>query len=665
MKSAKKIMLIAQLSIKNIYTNRAIYNPYLFAGGFAIFVYFVLSSIIYNDLVHTLRHSTYIYGLMIVGLVLLGIIMIPFLFYTHSFLLKQRKKEFALYSILGLGKGHVMLMLFFEAILSFGIVMIGGVLSGIILSKFLFLILLNLSGMPSNIEFTFNVKAFVQTGGFFLGLYIFIYIVSLRTILSATPIKLLKGQKQNDIMPKHPIIQGFIGMVMMMAGYIVAIQSRIESNIFSAFFLAVFFVIFGTYLLFRSGIHLLMQVLKRRKSLYYKSKNFITFSGIHQRVNKSSASLANICIFSTMVIITLICTVSLFRGRESIHAFRYPVDAQIVYDDGDYPNGRPRDVQPMLQEIERLKKIYGIEEVEVTEYSYWEKRTEINEDFFGLVRWMTKEEALDLNISVGELRPGEIMTFSTGPNLGFQELVFKDKVFPVQKELMAMKNISKARKHSFSYTLYIIGNDEEQLEEMLTRLNGENLPYYKHHYDIQIDPTKDKVYFSQETSQNEKFINSLKEWVDKDETFTTFTEAYDGAKDVQAMSGGLLFLGLFCSVIFIICFIIIMYYKQLAEGYDDRYNFDILQKVGMDQKEVKGTILRQIVVVFAIPLLFAILHTLMGLEMVITLFGTIGLYDERIIRWSGVGVIIAYSLIYIYIYFKTSKTYYRIIANDK
>lgn len=655
MKSAKKIALLLRLSIKNIYTNRSIYGPYIFAGAFAIFTFFVLSSIFYNDLVDELPHSVYVYGMMMVGLFLLGIIMIPFLFYTHSFLLKQRKKEFALYGILGLGKSHVMLMLLFESILVYLMVMVLGILTGALLSKFLFLILLNLSGMPTQIAFEFKGKAFLQSGVFFLGLYGFIYIVSLRSILSSTPIHLLKGHRQNDHKPKHPVIRGFVGMVIMAGGYVIAVLSQVDSSIFLDFFLAVLMVIIGTYMLFKSGLHLLLEGLRKRKKLYYKSKNFITLSGIHQRINKSSASLANICIFSTMVIITLVCTVALFRGMESIHAFRYPIDASVTYDDGVYPQSSKRDTAPMMKEIDRLKDEHKIERVEVTDYSFWQKRTYVNEDFFGLVRWIVKDDAIKLNDQVKELKPGQVMTFSSGPNIGFEELKFGERMYPVQKELTSMKNIPKSTKNVFSDEVYIIVNDENQAMEMIERSKEDASAYFKNHYDIEVKG---------ETS-NEAFVESLYAWVTKEEDVTiSFSNAYEGAREVRAMSGGLLFLGLFCSVIFMVCFIIVMYYKQLAEGYDDRYNFDILQKVGMDQDEVRGTILRQILVVFAIPLVFAVIHTFVGLEMVITLFATLGLYDDGLIRWSGIAVAMGYCLVYVYIYFRTSKTYYRIVSND-
>jgi len=663
MKSVNKVPLIFRLSFKNIYMNRAIYGPYLFAGSFATFTFFVLSSIIYNDLVYVLPHSSYVYGMMLIGLFLLGIIMIPFLFYTHSFLLKQRKKEFALYEILGLGKGHVMLMLCFETIFVYGMVMLAGIVFGALMSKFLFLILLNLSGLPTEVGFAFKSKAFVQTGAFFLGLYGFIYVVSLRRILAATPIHLLKGSKQNDNKPKFPFIRALIGIGVMGAGYAIAVTSQVDGSIFADFFLAILFVIIGTYMFFKSGLHMLMQNLRKRKGIYYQPKNFITLSGIHQRVNKSSASLANICIFSTMVIITLLCTVSLFRGMESIHAFDHPVDATITYVDGQYPEQKVRDVKDIEATIDQLKKEYGIKTVKLLNYSYWEKRAEYNEDYFGRVRWMTKEEALKLNADVKDLQPGHVMIYSTGPNVNFETIKFNDVQYPVQQELLNMHNIPKSTKNLFSDNIYVIAYDSEQIETMIVATPQQAPARYENHYDIVIQDQEQKDYFTQGDSAQAKFIHALYEQVNQEQDVTiSFSDAYEGAREVRTMSGGLLFLGLFCSVIFIVCFIIIMYYKQLAEGYDDHYNFDILQKVGMDKREVQGTILRQILVMFAIPLVFAIIHTLFGLEMIITLFATIGLYEEMVIRWSGVGVIIGYCLLYVYIYFKTSKTYYRIVA---
>ncbi len=260
--------LLPRMALKGVIQNGTVYYPYLMAGIFSAFTYFVFSSILYNDLIETLPRSEYAWMMLAIGRALLVIILIPFLYYTNSFLIKQRKREFGIYSILGLEKRHIGAMMLCETLMIYLMVILGGICLGSVLAKLLFLLLLKLSGLPVEVKFVFTWQAFKDTISLFLVIFLFQLICALVQIGKLKPVELLSGSKKGEKQPRWIGFYGILGLVILAMGYGISITSELDSMVFMNFFLAVFLVVGGTYLLFTSGSILLLRLLK-------KNKNFI------------------------------------------------------------------------------------------------------------------------------------------------------------------------------------------------------------------------------------------------------------------------------------------------------------------------------------------------------------------------------------------------------
>ena len=316
----KHLSLLPRMAANNIRKNGQVYFPYLGVSIFAMFTYFVFDLVKSNDIMDTLPRAVYVTMLVGIGFSLLGIIMIPFLYYTNSFLIKRRKKELGLYSILGLEKKHIGIMMLYESLIMYVIVVVSAIVLGLIFSKLIFLLLLNLAKMPVEVEFGISIGAITDTLGFYAFITGLNLLVNLIQVGKANPVELMSDSKRGEKEPKLIWLWSVIGVAALVLGYQMAVNAQLDSMIFTDFFLAVFLVIIGTYFLFTSGSIASLRFLKGRKKFYYRPENFITISGMLYRMKKSAASLSNICIFSTMVIITVVCTTAVYMGMDVIVA---------------------------------------------------------------------------------------------------------------------------------------------------------------------------------------------------------------------------------------------------------------------------------------------------------------------------------------------------------
>lgn len=289
--------LLPSLAWKGIMGSGNVYYPYLAAGVFSVFVYFVFTSILENDIVRMLPKSAYAWIMLELGKWLLKLILFLFLIYANGFLVKRRWREFGLYHILGLEKKHIGSMMFFEAVLLYTGALVGGTIVGVALAKLMFLILLRICRMPVDVRFVFEPEAFKDTMVYFGGVYLLNFVFSLCQVGRTRPLELMSGSKKGEKEPRFLSLYALAGVAALGSGYYYSVTSKLDSMIFTNFFLAVFFVIVGTYLLFTSGSIVFLRWVKTRKGIYYKPKNFVTVSGMLYRMKKNAAGLSNICIF--------------------------------------------------------------------------------------------------------------------------------------------------------------------------------------------------------------------------------------------------------------------------------------------------------------------------------------------------------------------------------
>lgn len=662
-----KWKLLPHMAIKGMGQNGNVYYPYIVAGIFSVFTFFIFTAIGYNqELISGLPRAAYAWMMLEIGKALLGIILIPFLYYANSFLIKRRTREFGLYSILGLEKRHIGMLLCLETMASYGIIMAGGIVLGCVLSKLLFLLLLRLTGLPLDIQFVFTWKAFRDTALFFAVVFLINLLYGLFQIGRAKPVELLSGSKKGEKEPRRIWIYGILGVLLVAAGYRISICSEVNSMIFTDFFCAVFFVVAGTYLLFTSGSILLLRALKKNKRFYYKAKNFVTISGMLYRMKKNAASLANICIFSTMVIITLVCTITLYRGLDSIGYYAYPYDVSADYGEGDLAE------EKVAEKVRELEGKYGIRALRTDVYDFrrfscGRKGNQFEtvgpdtkfEDTYG-VYLLTLADYNRLEKEDKTLEENQVLFLSEGSDLGLDSIEFMGMELPVAEELAQLYPFPKSGKSNFGTDFVIVVKDEEA-RNACARAFAEKNGIVDADAFVESGYQKVGILLEGEDSQKKEFVDELLVWLQGQEGFTACRNGVEGREGTKSMYGGLLFIGILFGIVFFMCLLLIMYYKQISEGYEDQGSFAIMQKVGMSDGEIRGTIHRQILTVFLLPLGGALMHTCAGMFMVDNLMAALNLFNNWMIIWWTFWVSLLFIVLYGICYLATARTYYRIV----
>lgn len=671
--SVKRILPV--MAWNGIIRNGNVYFPYLAAGIFSVFTYFVYVSILKNDIIKLLPRSSYAWMMLRIGKSLLVFILTLFLIYANSFLLKRRQKEFGLYHILGLEKKHIGSMMFFETILLCAGALAGGVIFGMVLSKLLFMMLLRMCNLPVDVSFVFYSDAFWETGAYFLCIYTINFVEGLVQIGKAKPIELMSGSRKGEKEPKFLWFYALAGVAALGFGYYCSITSKIDSMIFMNFFLAVFWVVIGTYLLFTSGSIAFLKWMKSRKSVYYRPGNFITISGMLYRMKKSAAGLSNICIFSTMVIITLICTITLSAGMNSLVHFVFPYDMTVQY--------REEKIVPeeIASEIETLENKYGLkaERVDIYDKIALEVRKEGNRfvmrqnvepgsagiDYYAddyILGIMVQDDFNAVEDEEVSLAEDEVLIYFSGEDYGYETVDFFGKEFRVQKEIDNFFPDPKAEENTFNARYLMVVRDR-QVQDMCVRTWAEANGVEDMDAFLNSGTQYVQILLEGADEAKEDFLNEFGEWCQSRPGFSRLQNGAEGRRNDETMYGALLFLGVVFGLIFFMCLILIMYYKQITEGYEDRNNFDIMQKVGMSDAEIKGTVHRQILMVFGLPLAGAVCHTAAGMVMVKGLLAVISFFRLDILFWGTAFVVVLFVVVYGVSYMATMRAYYRIVRH--
>lgn len=690
----KTMSLLPRMAANNIRKNGSVYFPYIGISVFAMFTHFVFGFILKNDIMYTLPRGMYAVMLVQIGYVLLGIIMIPFLYYTNSFLIKRRKKELGLYSILGLEKRHIGIMLLWESLIIYCVVIVGAVAMGLLFSKLIFLLLLNLAKMPVNVEFVIKPAAIIQTMTFYafvIGLNLFVNLVQ---VGKSNPVELMGDSRRGEKEPKRIGLWSLAGLAAMALGYRIAVKAQLESQVFMDFFLAVFLVVIGTYFLFTSGSIAALRFFKKRKGFYYRPENFVTVSGMLYRMKKSAASLSNICIFSTMVIITVVCTVSVYLGMESIVTSGFSRGFEL-----NFIGEGTVDREMLKQETHNLAVRHGVALEEELDYSYVEIRVyqagnlfQAEGDPYDYADWtrlslMTVEEYNRMENASETLQPGEVLIFCNGPDFASEIVSFAGTEYVVKKELTESRIRKKHTNDTLDAVYLAVLADQEEVRRVSAIYNVDSAAAGSYYYGFWLDTAEGEISAQGghseewrsmegerstegghstegELSEEEMidgFSSELEQYASSLPGFAQYRDRRENMEIQESMYGGLLFIGIFFGSIFLICLLIIMYYKQITEGFEDQVNFEIMQKVGMGDEEIRRTIRKQISMVFGLPLIGALCHTVVGMRMVYMLMGAIGFFETGLLIACTVVGCLVFAIVYSICYKRTSLAYYRIV----
>lgn len=660
-----KRLFYPRLALSNIKKNAKTYIPYILTCIFTISLFYMMHSISINEgLKDTFGGST-IMIILSYGVAIVGIFSIIFLFYTNSFLIKRRKKEIGLYNILGMEKRHIMVMLsceiFFVAIIS----LVSGLVTGILLSKLMFLLLLNIVHMQTALSFSINQPSIMLTILLFSGIFLATLIFNLFQIHISNPIALLKGESSGEKEPKSKLIITLLGIACLTSGYYIAQTIDDPMLALFTFFGAVILVMIATYCLFISGSIVILKVLKRKKSFYYKTNHFTAISGMIYRMKQNAVGLANICILSTCIIVMLSTTISLYIGQEDILDTRFNrnVIVKLLHleeeTDANDVNERSQKIQSIYQE--EAKK-YGITTKDILNYvrtgfiSTREGNTFQIRDRYGvtsselnLVQFLTVDDYNRIENKQVKLNPGEVLYFklhddSKAPktiNINNQELKVVEQLDSID---VLYETTSIVNNYCF------VVNNQDTLNTISKVENDSISIEYIYAFNMETN-----------TDNDIEFIQSFQEKIEHNISGVVVESKELARQDFFALYGGFFFIGVFLGMQFLMATVLIIYYKQISEGYEDKERYQIMQKVGMSRKEVKRSINTQVLMVFFLPLIVAIIHFGFAFKMMTKLLSVLNLTNVPLFIICSAITISLFALIYAFVYYITSKVYYKIV----
>lgn len=605
------------------------------------------------------------------GIGVIGIFAVIFLFYTNSFIIKRRKKELGIYNILGMEKRHIAKILskeaFFTAIIAIG----GGLVTGVLFHKLACMLLYRMIGFNGGITFSFSKKGVMITAILFAIVYLLTYIYDLFQVQLANPIELLQSGNKGEREPKTKAIMAVLGVLCLGTGYFIAITTKNPIKALTLFFVAVILVIIGTYLLFTAGSIALLKILRRNKGYYYQTKHFTSVSGMIYRMKQNAVGLANICILSTMVLVAVSTTVSLYVGVEDIMKERYPNEINIrAY----YDTGAPSEdsIAPIVEKSvkesgrkirheEDYLELYFAAIKDQGQYSLDKEKVKTAGDRVSGFVVLTREDCKKkYNEEIPELAENEVALF-TIKKTDMDTLVLENRSYHV-KEIKQFQNTEDFETIAdiMDEYYYVIVNDVQDMErlwQLQKDIYQENSSSISRQVRLDIDGDSEQKKECFENIKTALGPEQAKARILIDSRQSSLDEFYQ-------IYGGFLFLGLFLGILFLMITVLIIFYKQISEGYDDKERFSIMEKVGMSNDEVKATIRSQVRTVFFLPILMAAIHVGMAFPMIKRLLSLFGLSNTALFAGCMAGTILVFVLIYLLVFLKTSKTYYKIVGEQ-
>ena len=649
-----------KIAVSNIKNNRKTYIPYMLTCILTIAMFYMILSLAGNAGLEKLMGSMTVVLTLRLGCIVTGIFAAIFLFYTNSFLIKRRKKEFGLFNILGMEKRHLgrviacetFCILVFSLALGLGIGMLG--------DKLMFLILVNLFNGEIPLGFDIKLSVIIPTILFFCAIFILIFLNSFRQIHLAKPIELLHGGELGEREPKTRWLLAFIGFVCLGSGYYIAVTTLDPLQAILLFFVAVILVIIGTYCLFTAGSVAVLKLLRKNKGYYYKTKHFISVSGMIYRMKQNAVGLANICILSTMVLVMVSATMSMYLGGKEMMEHRYP--REIIINE---INGKP----DMIQEVNGVLEEMGLSPRDSFDYRYLEYTVYQNENAFVTSLPDSSHMSVVCTVMVLPLEDynrissqsytlessDEILIFSSSSEFRWDSLELAGEEYHIRDRLDSFPyNGAMYANMVDSYILVVQDMDVlNQMYEDQLEVYQENASDLRQYYGFNLDVENDTVI---QAFQNIRQTLSSREFTGSIENRT------EGETEFMGMFGGFFFIGIFLGLLFIMATILIIYYKQISEGYDDRTRFEIMQKVGMTRGEIKKSIHSQVLTVFFLPLVTAGVHVAFAFPFISRILRVLAMQNDTLFALCTLGCFLVFAVFYAVVYSLTARVYYRIVS---
>lgn len=674
-----------KLAYTGIKKNKKLYIPYILTCIGMVMMTYIISFLTSSETIKSMPGGNEIQGFLGMGFGVMSVFSLIFLFYTNSFLLRRRKKEFGLYNILGMGKKNLAVVLMWESLFIAVISIVCGILSGVVFSKLAELCLIKMLQGTAEFGMTVKFSSIWQTALLFVGIFLLIFINTLRQIHLTNPIELLHSENAGEKPPKANWLLAVAGAVILGGAYYLAVTIEDPVTALTWFFVAVVMVIIGTYLLFVAGSVVLCKILQKNKKYYYKTNHFVSVSSMIYRMKRNGAGLASICILCTMVLVMVSSTVCLYSGTEDSLRTRYPRHINIQANVSDYSE----------IDSERLDQIRSVACEETAKLGA-EPQNLLDYRVAAVAGYDVADGVIDVGVNnLTELSdvwqifivPVEDYNRLMGKNVTLDEdeaIIYTTKMGQYDNSTIAIGNGEPLRikekvtdfvdngvdaMQIFPSMCIFVSDFNEKIEPIKAYKdnNGDPIIQYSWFYAFDLD-LNDETQIELEKTLSNKLLAIQKQAITEtgDEEFYIVCEGVSAERaGFYGLYGGLFFLGVLLGIVFIFAAVLIIYYKQVSEGYEDQSRFDIMQKVGMTKKEIRKSINSQILTVFFLPLVTAGIHLAFAFPLIKKLLMLFSLTNTGLLIGVTVACYLIFALFYVIVYRLTSGAYYSIVSGAK
>ena len=665
-----------KLAFTNIKNNGSLYLPYIISGIVTVAMFYIMMFLNNSKGLEKIYGSSYLTSIMALGVGIIAVFSYIFIFYTNSFIIKRRKKEIGVYNILGMEKRHIAKVMGIETVTVALIAIIGGIVTGILFSKLSIMLLYKILAVKETVKFEINFSTIINTLIVFGILYALTLIYNMMQIKLANPIELLRGGNVGEKEPKSKWLMAIVGAGCLAVAYYISITTENPLKVLSLFFVAVLLVIIGTYLLFIAGSIVFLKMLRKNKKFYYNKKHFAAVSGMIYRMKQNAGGLASICVLSTMVLVTIASTVSLYIGLDDELKARYPMEAVSYV---DYLKV-DENVDTVRDHIKQIIEDEGRTITDEKTYGYFNMLTKQNDnslektsenDSLGngtYVNIVTKDALCNLEDSLDEKDIPELTDDSVAvygmKKFNYDSIKILGRKFDVKESKYYKIKKDAYISSGFTNEYYIVVNNMDtltQIFDLQKEVYGDRAFTFRNTIGFDFDGTK---------QQKIDCVNKINKYLVSDAkkeigSGTAYVEGRaENEEAVYTLYGGLFFLGIFLGAMFLMVTVMIIFYKQTSEGYDDKERYEIMEKVGMSNAEVKKSIQSQVRMVFFLPIVTAAIHVAAAFPMLRRLLVMFNLTDTQLMIECMIGTLLVFLAIYYLVFKLTSRTYYKIVGNQ-
>lgn len=667
--------LYPRLAVNGIKKNKRLYLPYIITSAAMVMMFYIISFLANGNALNSVIGGDIMKQTLTFGYIVIGFFSLIFLFYTNSFLIRRRKKEFGLYNILGMGKWNLGRVLVWESLIVSVISIISGLFCGILFSKLAELAMIKV--LHENADFNLHIEwtSVKYTAIVFAAIFLLLLLNTLKQIKASEPIELLRSESAGEKAPKANWLFALFGMIILVFAYIIAVTIQSPINALLMFFVAVIMVIAATYLLFISGSVAFCKILQKNKKYYYKTNHFVSVSSMVFRMKRNGAGLASICILCTMVLVMVSSTVCLYFGAEDSLAQRYPrnIASQLYVDDmesfdsekiktaedlmiNETLNAKLTPQNIMTYKQARFSALLEENTVKTTDTANFD---DLKASIFSIISLDDYNRIMNQNEVLAE---DEVLIYLTKNKKYKNDSINIENSgeYKIKKVVSEFFSDEADAVNNILPSVFIIVPDFNKAVSPLMALadfKGDQLVKLNQYYGFDVDCDDDK--------QIEVFNlihDNMKQYSDDNDIRINVSCVADDREAFYGLYGSLFFLGILLGIVFIFAAVLIIYYKQISEGYEDQSRFEIMQKVGMTKKEIKKSINSQVLTVFFIPLLMSAVHLGFAFPMIykmLILFGISNLPFLLLVNFTCFAV---FSLLYIIVYKITSRAYYSIVS---